>query len=189
MRHDLFLLPMFLLACTDGPQPLDEAAALERGGRVVPAAFAMLSGRLQHAVQEGGPAHAVDVCSREAVALLDSLGRVEGMRIRRTSDRIRAPHDEPDVREAMVLRDLLAQVAKGVPADELEPRVVADADSVSYYHPILISMPTCLRCHGKPGSDIAQATLAAISARYPLDGATGYELGDLRGIWSLRWKR
>lgn len=189
MRHALFFLPMFFLACTEGPPPLDEAAALQRGAEVVPKAFAVLSGRLQQAVQAGGPAHAVDVCSRQAVALLDSLGRVEGMRIRRTSDRIRAPHDEPDVREAMVLRDLLAQVGQGVRPAELQPRVEADADSVSYYHPILINMPTCLRCHGTPGSDIEPATFDAIAMRYPMDGATGYALGDLRGIWSLRWKR
>jgi hypothetical protein len=28
-----------------------------------------------------------------------------------------------------------------------------------------------------------------IEERYPDDRATGYELGDLRGMWSIRWAR
>lgn len=188
MRKPLFLVPMLLLGCSEVPSALDEAAALERGGQVVPRAFALLSGRLQQAMQEGGPVHAVEVCSKQARPLLDSLGRAEGMHIRRTSDRIRAPHDEPDVREAEVLRDLLAQVSSGTRPSELAPQVEVVGDSVAYYHPILISMPTCLRCHGTPGIDIDTATFAAIAGRYPMDGATGYALGDLRGLWSVRWK-
>jgi hypothetical protein len=36
----------------------------------------------------------------------------------------------------------------------------------------------CLTCHGSVGSDVA----AALRERYPDDRATGYALGDFRGI-------
>jgi hypothetical protein len=44
----------------------------------------------------------------------------------------------------------------------------------------------CLSCHGSVGKDIAPETTAKLTQLYPQDLATGYALGDLRGMWSLR---
>ena len=45
--------------------------------------------------------------------------------------------------------------------------------------------PPCLQCHGTPNQDIAPETLAAIQKLYPDDKATGFKLGDLRGLWRV----
>ena len=51
--------------------------------------------------------------------------------------------------------------------------------------PILLAAPVCLQCHGSPEKDIAPATMAAIKKLYPEDKATGFQLGDLRGLWRV----
>lgn len=57
--------------------------------------------------------------------------------------------------------------------------------SVHFYAPILLAAPVCLQCHGRPEKDIAPATMAAIKKLYPEDKATGFQLGDLRGLWRV----
>jgi hypothetical protein len=49
-------------------------------------------------------------------------------------------------------------------------------------------MPACLQCHGQPGTDINEATMAQIKNLYPEDHATGYKLGDVRGLWKVTFK-
>jgi hypothetical protein len=42
----------------------------------------------------------------------------------------------------------------------------------------------CLTCHGKT---LAPDLAAAIARNYPGDQATGFELGQLRGAFSVTW--
>ena len=191
MRQGSCILAAIVLmaSCEERQAPFDEQAALEHGGGIALAAFQQLSGRLQDAMQAGGPAHAVEYCSLAALPLLDSLSSAKGLRIRRTSDKIREPHDAPDADEQRRLGEVLDLLAKGTPGMRITSQVVLLGDSVAYYQPILINMPACLRCHGVPGRDIDSTTLAAIQQRYPGDAATGYGMGDLRGLWSIRWER
>jgi hypothetical protein len=42
----------------------------------------------------------------------------------------------------------------------------------------------CLQCHG-PGENISAEVAAILAERYPDDGATGHEKGDLRGLVSV----
>lgn len=139
-------------------------------------------------MQAGGPAHAVEYCSLRALPLVDSISAAEGVRIKRTSDRLRAAHDAPDADEARALAEMMKQWEQGG-----APNVHADVrllgDSVAYYQPIFIASPTCLKCHGIAGQELDGAAHAVISERYPDDAATGYRLADLRGMWSIRWKR
>lgn len=52
------------------------------------------------------------------------------------------------------------------------------------YRPIYIPMVQCLKCHGKP-EDLDGQALAEIRKRYPNDKATGFAMGDLRGMWKV----
>lgn len=49
-------------------------------------------------------------------------------------------------------------------------------------HPIKITQPLCLSCHGITGT-ADRAAMAAVKKLYPEDKATGYKLGDLRGAF------
>jgi len=41
----------------------------------------------------------------------------------------------------------------------------------------------CMQCHGSENEQIDNNTLAKINELYPDDKATGYGVGELRGIW------
>ncbi|MBK7297971.1 MAG: DUF3365 domain-containing protein [Flavobacteriales bacterium] len=173
-------------SCT-ATAPLDETAALEKGKRITSATFQALSARLSAAMQAGGPARAVEYCSLNALPLVDSISVAEGVHIKRTSDRLRAVHDSPDADEKRALQVMLDQWAQGNAGTVLSD-VRMLGDSVAYYQPILIASPTCLKCHGTAGLDLDSNAFAVITQHYPEDAATGYALGELRGMWSIRWK-
>jgi hypothetical protein len=40
-----------------------------------------------------------------------------------------------------------------------------------------------MQCHGSENDQITQETLAKINELYSNDKATGYNVGELRGIW------
>ena len=175
--------------CGTGLSETAETAALAKGVAISDAAFQGLSAQLQHAMKEGGPAHAVEFCSLNALSIVDSLSAAHHARIRRTSDRVRSPIDAPDGEEARMMQAMLAEWEAGKTATAVSSRVVAHGDSIAYYRPIFISSPTCLKCHGIKGETADASALDAIAARYPADEATGYQLGELRGMWSVRWPR
>jgi hypothetical protein len=47
----------------------------------------------------------------------------------------------------------------------------------------------CLQCHGKPGTDLSETTIAKLSQLYPNDKATGYGINELRGIWIVEMNK
>src|SRR5690606_1450056 len=61
-----------------------------------------------------------------------------------------------------------------------------DEKTLIMTRPIRISNGACLNCHGEPGKQIQPADHELIQSLYPEDRATGYQLNDLRGMWSLR---
>ena len=181
------IILVFIASCT-ATEPLDESAAMEKGQRIASASFQALSTRLGAAMQAGGPAHAVQYCSLSALPLVDSVSAAEGVRIKRTSDRLRAAHNAPDAGEKRALKVMLDQWVQGGSGSVLT-NVRLLGDTVAYYQPIYIASPTCLKCHGTAGQELDSAAYVAITEHYPDDAATGYQIGELRGMWSVRWKR
>ena len=54
-----------------------------------------------------------------------------------------------------------------------------------FYKPIVINNEACLKCHGNVEGDLAKV----IKATYPEDRATGYKMGDLRGMIAVTIER
>ncbi|MEZ4740504.1 MAG: DUF3365 domain-containing protein [Flavobacteriales bacterium] len=169
-------------ACNNATPPFNEADALDKGNRIADASFQAFSERLQGAMLTGGPVHAVQFCSVNALPIIDSLSEAHHARIRRTSDRIRARHDVPDAEEMEVLNEFLSAWEFSDGTMGSAPVVRVHEDSIAFYRPIFISSPACLKCHGSAGEDLDSAAYAVIAQRYPLDQATGYALGDLRHV-------
>lgn len=197
MRYLVVLWSTLLLVACASPEQRgnvlseeERDRAIERGAGIAQATFRALSKRLQDAMASGGPAHAVDVCWVAALPITDSLAEHHGVAIKRTSDRLRAPHDAPDAHEAERLASALALLADGVRPMDIPAEVFMLGDSLAYYAPILIAGPLCLTCHGAPGAGLDSAAHAVIRTRYPDDAAIGYtEVGQFRGLWSIRWPR
>ena len=63
---------------------------------------------------------------------------------------------------------------------------IEQGEVLLYTKPILLTNALCLSCNGDPKKDIAPETSAKLKELYPQDSATGYAIGDLRGMWALR---
>lgn len=176
----LLLFPCLFGGAASAGSPVDPA---EAGPKIVAEAFGRLSGALAEAVADGGPAPALSVCSEKAPAIAKEVAALHGVTLRRAALRARNPMNRADAEEKAVLESFAAAIGK---KEAPQPRVVGHADgSRSFYAPIVLQNALCLQCHGAPEREIAPATLEAIRKRYPDDEATGYALGDLRGLWKV----
>ena len=161
--------------------------AIERGKAIVTQAFGVLSSNLLTALNQGGPTNAVSFCSAEAQSLTESLAAAGGVGLRRVSHRARNSKNQADEAEFAVLRQFdlaIRSQQKPVPmvATNTKGRLV-------FYAPIAITNAVCLNCHGQPTVEVQPATLALIRQRYPDDQATGFKMGDLRGLWVVEFQR
>lgn len=181
---------------SDEAQPSEPAMAvdptfdagpwLDDGQVIQQATFAALSGKLQEAMAEGGVPGALRYCNVAAYPLTDSLSAEYGVAIRRATLQPRNPDNRATQREAEVLTAYEAAIADG---GSVAPLVHEVNDStVAYYAPIR-AQPLCLNCHGTVGGEVMPEAAALIADLYPDDQALGYSEGDLRGIWSLTFRR
>lgn len=174
------LLVLFLVTAVPTQTAHDPAVA---GPVIIAEAFSRLSGALATAIAKSGPVGALDVCSEQAPQIAREVGAAHGVQVRRASHRPRNPQNAADAVEQAALQAFLDALAKPQPP---VPQVVVNADgSRSFLAPIVLGNPLCLQCHGDPQKHIAPETLAAIQQRYPGDQATGFKLGDLRGLWRV----
>jgi hypothetical protein len=151
--------------------PADDAEWRARGAAAVTPLKRELLAALQEALARSGPAEAIDICRLRAPELAARASSA-ALRVGRTSDRLRNPANAP----AEWMRPLL-EAYRAVPGDRA-PRVVHLADGrVGYAEPITIQ-PLCLACHGEPAPEVR----ARLAERYPDDRATGYSVGDFRGL-------
>ena len=167
-------------------QTMPDSAYLQRGKAITAAAFKTLKGHLMKAMQEGGVSQALSVCAGKAPLLLDSLSEVHDALVRRVSHRPRNPANAADSFEVSLIQRYEAMRKAGEP---FKPVLRKDDEAVTFYAPIPIAMPGCLRCHGTPGKDIAEEDYILIQQYYPQDQAVGFQMGDVRGLWKIVFPR
>lgn len=131
--------------------------------------FKSLSARLLEAMSNGGPAAAIEVCSREAPRIGDRVGNEFGVSIGRTSFKLRNSKNAPP--------DWVKPLIEDRPK---EPRFVELPENhTGALFPILLKVQ-CLACHG-PKEQIARDIQAQLNKLYPDDRAVDFNEGDLRG--------
>lgn len=162
-------------------EPVVDVAALEQAAqaRVKPFAGQLLSA-MQGAMQSGGATQAIDVCTELAPALAKQAS-TDGWTVGRTSDKVRNPDNAADAWELAVLNKFSADLAAGQPLAQLKHSEVVRGE-YRYMQAIGVGQP-CLACHGQ---NLAPAVADSLKAAYPKDQAVGYQLGQLRGAFSLR---
>ena len=118
---------------------------------------------------EQGPAAAISVCRDEAPRIARTVGEEHGVRIGRTSHRLRNPDNQPPTwAEPWVAEGRATPVW-----------LTDDNGRLCALLPIKLTT-ACVRCHG-PLEQIDPDVRQALAANYPADEATGFEAGDLRG--------
>lgn len=159
-----------------------EADRLADGKRITAEAFALLSKNLTEAIAKDGAPGAIGFCSEKALTLTVSVDA----NLRRISHKARNPKNKADATELSILNAYRASMKTG---QAPEPQVRRNADgSETFFAPIVLGNPLCLKCHGAPGTDIDGETLAALRKLYPQDEATGFTLGELRGLWRVDFR-
>jgi mono/diheme cytochrome c family protein len=149
-------------------------AALEAADAAVGDVQRRLSARLHEELTKGGPAQAIAVCRDEAQGLTSETARSHGLRVGRTSHRLRnrgnaaPPWAEPFV-----------AAAAGRKASAAEAVVVDLGDRVGLLRPIPTATQ-CTQCHGA-AEQLAPVVRAFLDEAYPDDRAVGFAEGDLRG--------
>ena len=161
---------------TDENKRLTDTAHYRKlGDSIVKITFDTLRNALTSTIAEKGFSEAISFCNVNAYPITAWYAK-EGVTIRRTSARFRNPANSPDSLEAIWLQNF------AVPGTGTA--VVPEGGRIHYFKPILLQA-MCKNCHGDPSSDIRPETLAEIRKRYPEDKATGYQEGEMRGMWHL----
>ncbi len=139
---------------------------------------------LSKAIEAGGPSYAVEFCNLKAMELIDSISISNKCVVSRVTDLNRNPGNFISSEEDKSIWNYYKNEASEKAAHDT---VVETPESIVYFKPIKIGMPTCLKCHGEPGVDIDQNTLSVIDSLYPKDLARNYKSGDLRGLWKIEF--
>lgn len=133
------------------------------------ALFNALMERLQTVIKEQGLAKAIAVCGDEAPQIAQAVGKERGVRIGRTSHKLRNPNNRPPNWAQSLVK-----------AEVKEPQVLLHSDGrLAVLLPIRLKSQ-CLVCHG-PETAIPNEVRTALQERYPNDQATGFREDDLRG--------
>ncbi|WP_374593859.1 DUF3365 domain-containing protein [Aquabacterium sp.] len=166
------------------PSPAEQDAA-QRAKAAAKELAETLMGRLKAALQERGPAGAVEVCNAEAQGLTAAIGQKYGLSIKRVSDRNRNPLNAASEAEARFIAEAQARKEAGEAPDSLAKVFTeqgAEGRVLVLYKAMV--MPEL----GKigHGTDIAPDVKAVIDQHYPNDKARGYRPGDVRGLIVVR---
>lgn len=188
----IFFLAIFLsiFGCkekSDNKQgvPVDANASLEimeKGKEIASETFLALSSELKKAMTDGGVDHALTYCNVNALSITDSLSKEHGVHIKRTSMKVRNPQNAPSEKEEEMLLHFDNRKNNGI---VMAPRVLEDKEKYTFHAPIVVQ-DMCIKCHG-PKEKIDSYN--KIIELYPEDMAYGYAQGDLRGMWTIEFRK
>lgn len=184
----LFALSTLLIAgCASGPTAEQQTAMVADARKASMALTQKLGGELKSALAEKGPEEAIGFCKVRAPQVADEVSKQFGFDTRRVSTKNRNPVAVPDAWEAEAQAGLEKRLAAGEKAETLEAwQVVETANGKQFrYARALVVQPLCLSCHGD-ATTIPPGVKARLTTEYPLDKATGYSTGMVRGIVSIK---
>jgi hypothetical protein len=154
----------------------------EEGKEIISETFIALSGKLQKAMETGGVEYALTYCNESALGLTDSLAKAHNVDIKRTSLKYRNSGNKPNAEEVAMLTRFQEKLDR---SEMILPEVVDGEKYAVFYAPIILQ-DMCLKCHG---SKTEMVHYDVIQSFYPDDMAFDYRQGDLRGMWSVTFKK
>lgn len=157
----------------------------EKGQKIVSLAQAELGKNLMGAIQSKKVVGAVEFCSERAIPITLSHAKISKAQIKRATDKPRNPQNLAEAEELKYIRQFQQDVAAGK-----TPQAVLVSNDVEhrYYSPILTN-GMCLQCHGVVPETVVQEVYDKIHRLYPADKAMGYKTDQVRGVFSVRWKK
>lgn len=146
---------------------------------------AQLGKNLMGAIQQQGVLYALEFCNVQAMPITDSMAKVHQTKIARVSNKNRNPTNKANAEEARYISLFQGLINKG---EEPQPIVVSENEKNHFYYPI-VTNDMCLKCHGNLGQEVEEKTYEKILELYPNDKAIGYNVNEVRGIWSIEFEK
>lgn len=157
----------------------------EKGLQYALSTKAVLGQNLMGTIQKKGTVAALEFCNVKAYPLTDSMAVVHNANIKRVTDKPRNSNNLADSDELKYIELFKQQIGDNI---EIEPIVVEQEDKVQVYYPI-VTNDMCLQCHGTPKENITKETLNKLTQLYPNDKAFGYNINEVRGMWSISFDK
>ncbi|MFC2109058.1 DUF3365 domain-containing protein [Bacteroidota bacterium] len=172
----------------DQPEWFDEHYKNERGKNkkeiglnYVLTTKSVLGKNLMGKLQKEGTIAALKFCNEKAYPLTDSMSVYHKAKIKRVSDKPRNANNLANAKETEYIELFKKDLIEN---KESEPIIVESNGTTNFYYPIKTN-DMCLKCHGKPKTQIKENTLKEIHNLYPKDKAQGYASNQIRGVWSI----
>ncbi|WP_101445321.1 DUF3365 domain-containing protein [Aquimarina sp. MAR_2010_214] len=145
----------------------------------------VLGKNLMGTIQKKGVVAALEFCNEKAYTLTDSMATVYNAQIKRVSDKPRNPLNRATAEELEYIEIFKNKITND---EGYEPITVETDKKTHFYYPITTNL-MCLQCHGKPKKDVQSKTLNILANLYPDDKALGYDINQVRGIWSISFEK
>ena len=127
---------------------------------------------LTAALEKGGQAAAISICKERAPAIAKEVGEKMGLKIGRTSFRLRNPANAAPAWASPLVLTYRPPLGK-------DAQLPLPDGGLGVLLPIRVTA-VCLPCHGDPRAMLPDVR-ATLRREYPSDNAIGFRDGDLRG--------
>lgn len=184
-RTILLTTVLFLLSFNSMAESAIPEQALNEARATVKAFAGQMQSVLKPAMKKGGPVEAIEVCNLQAVPIANSVSAKSDWQVRRTALKVRNADNQPDAWELQVLEAFEQRKAAGedIKTMEYSVQLASNGQSVYRYMKAIPTGELCLKCHG---SEINSAVSSSLKVHYPNDQAVGFNMGDIRGAFSLQ---
>lgn len=145
----------------------------------------VLGKNLMGTIQQKGTLEALKFCNHKAYPLTDSMAVKFNATIKRVSDKPRNPKNKATPKELAVIELYKKLITE---KSEIKPITEEINGKTQFYYPIKTNS-MCLQCHGKSNKQIKPAILKKLTELYPKDKAINYDINQVRGIWSITFKK
>jgi len=132
-------------------------------------------------LMKSDPSHktALGGCSSMAQGMTNDYNNISDVKIRRTALKYRNPKNKPDSTDTIVMEQFVSTKKLN------EPLVVEMSDHYRVYKPLVMKQP-CMACHG---DNLSKEIQEVTTKLYPKDMATGFKLGEFRGVVVAKVKK
>lgn len=176
---------VILSSCSESLSKKEIEKYTVQGKEIAQATAKKLGGIMAEKMKDGGVKEAVPFCNTKAIPLTEEMSNKFNVSIKRTSHLLRNENNKPNDEEVLIMDNYKDLIAKG---KKLKPVVEMDDNGDPHFYAPIILQKKCLTCHGEVGTDVTKKSDSIIESYYPMDLATGFKEGDLRGIWSITFK-
>ncbi len=182
----IFTVLLSLFSCNEKLSNKEKLEYISKGKEITQSTFKELSSNLIAQMKLGGPMQAIPFCNTEAIPITKKKEQKFNVSIKRTSEKLRNTENKATERELQIINNYRNALKNN---RELTPVVEKNINkNIQFYAPIIIDAK-CLACHGKFGEELNVKTDSLVKKLYPKDLAIGYKAGDIRGIWSIEFKK